>query len=322
MKNYSNICNSAKISQFAVSKTNNRMKVPPFLKKRDKVAIVAPAGSISKGMDDAVKLLQSWDLEVILGESIVSTFHQFAGDDKLRANDLQKMLDDDSIKAVFAARGGYGTVRIIDQLDFSNFVHKPKWVIGYSDITVLHCHIQALFGIATIHGQMPLTIPDATKISLETLRKALFGEDVSYSYKSRYANIDGSTEGLLVGGNLAILVSISGSVSEVDYTDKILFIEDVGEYYYSVDRMMRMLKRAGKLKNLKGLIVGGFTGMKDNEPGFGFSAQEIILDLVKEYNYPVATGFPAGHIDNNESLIFGKNVSLYIENELVTLTYL
>src|SRR5690606_33854540 len=152
-------CNSAKISQIAVSKTNIRMKVPPFLNKKDKVAIIAPAGSISNGVDDAIKLLQSWDLEVVVGESTSSSFHQFAGKDELRANDLQKMLDDRSIKAVFAARGGYGTVRIIDRIDFSTFATHPKWIIGFSDITVMHSHIQALFGIPTIHGQMPLTIP-------------------------------------------------------------------------------------------------------------------------------------------------------------------
>jgi len=298
------------------------MKVPPFLKKRDKIAIIAPAGNIPKGMEDAVKLLESWELEVVIGESVTSFFHQFAGDDQLRANDLQKMLDDKSIKAIFAARGGYGTVRIIDQLDFRQFENNPKWIIGFSDITVLHSHIHALFGIPTIHGQMPLTIPDATQSSLETLRKALFGEDISYGYESKYENIAGSTEGVLVGGNLAILVSISGSVSEYDYTEKILFIEDVGEYYYSVDRMIRMLKRAGKLERLKGLIIGGFTSLKDNETKFGFSAEEIILDVVKEYGYPVATGFPAGHIDNNYALIFGKLVALDVKEKLVTLNYL
>jgi len=298
------------------------MKVPPFLKKRDKIAIVAPAGNIPKSMADAIKLLESWELEVVIGESVTSFFHQFAGDDQLRTHDLQNLLDDKSIKAIFAARGGYGTVRIIDQLDFRHFEDNPKWIIGFSDITVLHSHIQAIFGIPTVHGQMPLTIPDATQASLETLRKALFGENISYEYKSKYENIAGFTEGVLVGGNLAILVSISGSVSEYDYTDKILFIEDVGEYYYSVDRMIRMLKRAGKLKRLKGLIIGGFTGLKDSETKFGFSAEEIILDVVKEYGYPVATGFPAGHIDNNYALIFGKLVALDVKEKLVTLNYL
>lgn len=298
------------------------MKVPPFLKKRDKIGIVAPAGNIPGGLGDAVKLLESWGLEVVIGKSVTSFFHQFAGDDKLRAHDLQNMLDDTSIKAVFAARGGYGTVRIIDQIDFSIFADHPKWIIGFSDITVLHSHVQALFGIATVHGQMPLTIPDATKTSLETLRKALFGEELSYQYTSRYENMDGYGEGILIGGNLSILLSISGSVSEVDYRGKILFIEDVGEYYYSIDRMLRMLKRAGKLKDLKGLIVGAFTALKDREPGFGFSVPDMVIDLVKEYDYPVATDFSAGHIDNNKTLIFGKAVTLRVQEKSVTLNYI
>ncbi|TCK82722.1 S66 peptidase family protein [Albibacterium bauzanense] len=298
------------------------MKVPPFLKKRDKIGIVAPAGNIPGGLDDAVKLLESWGLEVIIGKSVSSFFHQFAGNDELRANDLQHMLNDTSIKAVFAARGGYGMVRIIDKIDFSTFENNPKWIIGFSDITVLHSHVQALFGIATVHGQMPLTIPDATKTSLETLRKALFGEDISYQYTSRFENKAGYGEGILTGGNLSILLSISGSTSEVDYRGKILFIEDVGEYYYSIDRMLRMLKRAGKLKDLKGLIVGAFTALKDKEPGFGFSVPEMVIDLVKEYEYPVATDFPAGHIDNNKTLIFGKAVTLRVQEKSVTLNYI
>lgn len=297
------------------------MKVPEFLKKGDHVAIIAPASRIPNELNDAVTLLESWGLTVRVGESVSASFNQFAGKDETRAQDFQEMLDDESIKAIFAARGGYGTVRIIDDIDFSVFAEHPKWIVGFSDITVLHSHIQAQFGIPTIHGQMPLTIPDATKVSLETLRKALFGEELSYSYSSHLGNINGEGEGVLVGGNLAILVSVSGSISEMDYTDKILFIEDVGEYYYSVDRMMRMLKRAGKLKGLKGLIIGGFTGMKDNTPAFGFSAEEIIVDLVREYGYPVATDFPAGHIDNNKSIIFGKTVALRVEKKLVTLNY-
>lgn len=298
------------------------IKVPQFLKKGDKIGIVAPASCIPNSLEDAVNLLESWGLEVVLGETVSSSFHQFSGEDQLRANDFQRMLDDDSIKAIVAARGGYGSVRIIDQLDFSEFKKDPKWIVGFSDITVLHCHIQALFGIATIHAQMPLTIPDATKQSLETLRKALFGEMLFYSYKTELGNINGEAEGILVGGNLAILASVTGSVSEVDYAGKILFIEDVGEHYYAVDRMLRMLKRAGKLKDLKGLIIGGFTSMKDNQPGFGFSIEEIVFDLVREYGYPVATDFPAGHIDNNMALFFGKEVSLKVEDKQVQLDYL
>lgn len=298
------------------------MKVPEFLKKGDRVGIVAPASRIPNKLTDAIALLESWGLEVVLGESVVSSFHQFSADDQFRSLDLQRMLDDNSIKAIIAARGGYGTVRIIDKLDFSRFVLNPKWIVGFSDVTVLHSHIQALYGIPTIHGQMPLTIPDATKVSLDTLRRALFGERLSYSYKSKHETIDGEAEGILVGGNLAILVSIANSISEIDYKDKILFIEEVGEYYYAVDRMIWMLKRAGKLKDLKGIIVGSFTGMKDKSPGFGFSVPEIVFDLVREYGYPVATDFPAGHIENNKSIIFGKKVTLHVNEKSVILNYL
>jgi muramoyltetrapeptide carboxypeptidase len=232
------------------------------------------------------------------------------------------MLDDAAIKAIIAARGGYGTVRIIDQLDFTEFAKNPKWIVGFSDLTVLHCHIHAVLRIPTIHGQMPLTIPDATKESLHTLRQALFGEDLSYTYESTGENIEGEGEGILVGGNLAVLASISGSGSEIDYKEKILFIEDVGEYYYAVDRMMWMLKRAGKLKDLRGMVIGGFTAMKDKQPGFGFSVEQIVFDLVSEYGYPVATDFPAGHIDNNMSLILGKKVSLQVKRKSVRLDYI
>lgn len=297
------------------------MKVPPYLKKRDKIAIVAPAGRITKDLSDAVAIFENWGLEVVIGESVGSSFHQFAGDDDLRTKDFQRMLDDDSVKAIVAARGGYGTVRIIDELDFSGFEKNPKWLVGYSDITVLHSHIQALFGIPTIHGQMPVTIPDATTLSLETLRKALFGEEFDYSYMASSQSRSGEAEGILIGGNLALLVATAGSVSEPDYKDKILFIEDVSEYYYSVDRMMRMLHRAGRLRDLRGLIIGGFTSLKDDDPAFGFTALQIIMDVVKEYRYPVATDFPAGHIENNQALIFGKRVSLSVQNQNIYLKY-
>lgn len=298
------------------------MKVPPFLKKGDKVAIVAPASTIPKPINDAVALLEQWGLKVIIGESVDSVFHQFAGEPHLRTKDFQRMLDDDSIKAIIAARGGYGTVQIIDQLDFSEFEKNPKWIIGFSDITVLHSHIQSLYAISTIHGQMPMNIPEASIESLETLRKALFGGNLSYSYSTIFKNISGEGEGILIGGNLAILVSIAGSVSEVDYNGKILFIEEVGEYYYAVDRMLRMLKRAGKLKDLKGLIVGGFTEMKDKQVSYGFTVQQLIQDLVEEYNYPVAMDFPAGHIDNNNALVLGKKVQLRVNDDSVELNYM
>jgi muramoyltetrapeptide carboxypeptidase len=272
-------------------------------------------------MDDAVALLQSWGLEVVLGQTVTASHHQFAGDDDLRTHDLQQYINDDSIKAIFAARGGYGTVRIIDRVDFSRLATHPKWVIGFSDITVLHAHLYTNFNLQTIHGQMPINIPDATATSVETLRKALFGEKLTYELTPHPINRTGHVEGVLVGGNLSILISIAGSVSDLDYTGKILFIEDVGEYLYSVDRMMYHLKRAGKLQKLAGLIAGGFTGLQDNDIPFGQTAQEIIMAAVQEYDYPVCFDFPAGHVSDNWAMVMGKELLLDVQEEKILIKY-
>ena len=292
--------------------------IPPSLKKGDKIAITCPAKKLPNPMTDAVKLLQSWGLEVVLGETIDASWHQFAGDDKLRARDLQRFIDDDSIKAIIAARGGYGTVRMIDKVDFSRFAQNPKWLVGFSDITVLHTHLFSNYNAQTIHGQMPVNIPDASARSLETLRKALFGEKLSYQFTSHELNRSGEGSGVLVGGNLSLLIAVSGSVSDLDYTGKILFIEDVGEYLYAIDRMMRNLKRAGKLQHLAGLIVGSFSDVKDNDIPFGQTVPEIIMEVVKEYNYPVCFDFPAGHVPDNCSLILGKTLNLSVKDEEVS----
>jgi muramoyltetrapeptide carboxypeptidase len=291
--------------------------LPDFLKKGDKIAITCPAKKLPNPMTDAVKLLQSWGLEVILGETVNASYHQFAGDDDLRAKDLQRFIDDDSIKAIIAARGGYGTIRMIDKINFSRFAQNPKWLVGFSDITLLHTHLFANYNAQTIHGQMPINIPDASSHSLETLRKALFGEELSYQFASHALNRSGSSSGILVGGNLSLLIAASGSVSDLDYTNKILFIEDVGEYLYSIDRMLRNLKRARKLQQLAGLIVGAFTDVKDNDIPFGQTVPEIIMEVVKEYNYPVCFDFPAGHIPDNCSMIFGKTLNLSVNTEHV-----
>jgi len=284
----------------------------PHLKKGDKIAITCPAKKLPKPMDDAVALLKSWGLEVVIGETVNASYHQFAGDDELRASDLQRFIDDDSIKAIVAARGGYGTVRIIDKIDFSRFASHPKWIVGFSDITVLHSHLFANCQAQTIHGQMPVNIPDASKYSLDTLRKALFGEELSYRFNSHDLNRAGKAAAVLIGGNLSLLVAVLGSASDYNYDGKILFIEDVGEYLYSIDRMIRALDRAGKLKKLAGLIVGGFTDMKDNDIPFGQTVPEIIMEVVKNYNYPVCFDFPAGHIPDNHSLILGRKINLSI----------
>ncbi|HWZ17050.1 MAG TPA: LD-carboxypeptidase [Mucilaginibacter sp.] len=290
--------------------------IPPYLKKGDKIAITCPAKKLPSPMTDAITLLQSWGLEVVLGETVEASYHQFAGDDDLRAKDMQRFIDDDSIKAIIAARGGYGTIRMIDRVDFSRFAQNPKWLVGFSDITLLHTHLFTIYGAQSIHGQMPVNIPDASVASLETLRKALFGEDLSYQFNSHTLNRSGEGNGILVGGNLSLLVAASGSVSDLDYSGKILFIEDVGEYLYAIDRMVHTLKRAGKLGRLAGLIVGSFTDVKDNGIPFGQTVPEIIIEAVKEYKYPVCFDFPAGHIPDNCSLVLGARVNLSVNDNV------
>lgn len=304
-----------------MTKEIHRYISPAYLQQGDTVAITCPAKKLPRDIEDAVNLLKSWGLNVILGETVHASWHQFAGSDDLRTSDFQRFLNDSSIKAIFAARGGYGTIRIIDRLDFSSFRNHPKWIIGFSDITILHSHIQSLYKTETIHGQMPLTIREGSEISLETLRMALFNEEINYHYNSQDPNRSGEAEGLLIGGNLSLLVMMTGSVSEQDFSGKILFLEDVGEFLYSIDRMMWNLKRAGKLANLKGLIIGGFTEIKDNDIPFGQKAEQIIMEHVKEYDFPVCFNFPAGHIQDNRALIFGRMSKLKVEGQKVSLTY-
>jgi muramoyltetrapeptide carboxypeptidase len=298
------------------------IKQPPYLKKGDKIAIVCPAKKLKKSIAPALALLEEWGLQICIGKSVNAAYHQFAGDDALRAADMQDYLDDPQIKAIICGRGGYGTIRMIDLLDFTVFKEHPKWVVGFSDITVLLSHTFAALQTQSIHGQMPGTFEDATPGSLESLRKALFGEEQSYRVTSNSPNRSGDTEGILIGGNLSILMAMEGSASEMDYTDKILFLEDVGEYEYSIDRMMRQLKRSGKLAKLKGLIIGAFNEIKTEDIPFGQTAEEIILEVVQEYSYPVYFGFPAGHIDDNRALIFGREASLKVDSSYTTLTYL
>ncbi|RYE19507.1 MAG: LD-carboxypeptidase, partial [Sphingobacteriales bacterium] len=212
---------------------------PPYLKKGDKVAITCPAKKLPKPMTDAINLLQSWGLEVVLGDTIEASYHQFSGDDTLRTKDMQRFVDDDSVKAIIAARGGYGTIRIIDHVNFDRLAKNPKWVVGFSDITLLHAHLYANYGLQSIHGQMPMNIPDASAKSIRTLHSALFGGELSYDFASHGINRSGEGTGTLIGGNLSLLVAILNSVSDFDYSGKVLFIEDVGEYLYSVDRLIR-----------------------------------------------------------------------------------
>ncbi|TSA28864.1 MAG: LD-carboxypeptidase [Bacteroidetes bacterium] len=295
------------------------MTQPPFLRKGDKVAIVSPARSITfEEVFPAMKLFQKWGLEVVLGTHVFGKHHQFSGTDDQRRQDLQQMLDDPSIRAVIASRGGYGTVRIIDRIDFKQFSQQPKWIVGYSDITVLHSHIHRYLGVQTLHATMPYNIKEqnTNEVAIESLRKALFGEKISYSKHITFWDRTGLTEGELVGGNLSIFCNLAGTLSDIDTKGKILLLEDVDEYLYHLDRMMVNLKRSDRLKELKGLIVGGLTDMKDNEVPFGKSAQEIIREAVKEYTYPVCFDFPAGHEKMNVALYLGRRAKLMVDKEV------
>jgi len=298
------------------------IKQPPYLKKGDKIAIVCPAKKLPKPIDKGIEILQSWGLEVVLGETVAASHHQFSGTDELRAQDIQRFLDDSDIKAIIAGRGGYGTIRIIDELDFTAFKQNPKWLVGFSDITILLSHVFANLNTQSIHGQMPYTFEDSTPEALESLKKALFGENDTYAYVSEFACREGMAEGVLVGGNLTLLLAIEGSASEIDFDGKILFIEDVGEHEYSIDRMMRTLKRKGKLAKLKGLVVGAFNELGEESIYFGQSPEEVIWYLVKEYNYPVAFRFPSGHIADNRAMVLGKTVVLKVSNNNVEFKYI
>ena len=286
---------------------------PSYLKKGDTIMIVAPAGFVpdSTEINPGIELAKSWGLEVIVGKNAFKKHNHFAGTDEERQTDLQLALDDKKIKAIWCSRGGYGTVRIIDQLDFTAFEKNPKWVIGFSDITTLHTTIHNL-GITTIHATMPGGMKRASDEAKQTLYKALFGYSYGLEIASNPLNKKGSAKGVLIGGNLSIVNSMIGSVSEVNTNGKILFIEDVGEDLYRVDRMMYTLKRTGALKNLKGLIVGDFDYNIEKDTLFGGTHREIILNAVKEYHYPVIFDFPAGHIRDNRALIFGKEITIEV----------
>jgi muramoyltetrapeptide carboxypeptidase len=286
------------------------VKIPPYLKKGDTIGILATARKVgSESLEPAIKLLKSWGLNVVTGKTIGLDNNQLAGADWQRATDLQQMLDNPSIKGVWAAKGGYGTVRIIDRLDFTKFRQKPKWLIGFSDFTVLHSHVNNL-DIATLHALVSISVARATPEAIESFRKALFGEKLSYAIGPHAFNKPGKATGELVGGNLSVLYSIMGSESEADYKGKIIFIEDLDEYLYHIDRMMMNLKRNGYFKDVKGIIIGGMTKMRDNDIPWGHDAMQIIQDITKEYNIPICFNFPAGHIQDNRALVFGKQVTL------------
>lgn len=290
-----------------------KMITPPYLKKGDTIAIVATARkNIDDNLKPAISWLKNWGIEVVIGSTIGLENNQLAGTDEQRAADFQAQLDNPNIKAIWCVRGGYGTVRMIDLLDFTKFKQSPKWIVGFSDVTVLHSHLNTM-GYQSIHGIMPVS-SKASEQAKETLRKALFGEHLEYTVPCENMNRLGTAKGELVGGNLSILYSLFGSPSAIDCSDKILFIEDLDEYLYHIDRMMMNLKRNGCLESLKGIIVGGMTKMNDNEVPWGKNALEIIDDVTKKYNIPIIYNFPAGHMADNRALIFGKQVSMEVND--------
>ena len=294
---------------------------PKYLEQKDTVAIVSTARKISlEEIKPTIELLESWNLNVKIGKTIGLKNNQFAGIDEDRIKDFQEMLDDNKVKAIWCARGGYGTVRIIDALNFSNFKKNTKWIIGYSDVTALHNHIHNL-GFETLHATMPVDIGKNTLEALKSLKKALFGDNLSYSINSDKLNKLGIAKGKLVGGNLSMLYSLLGSETTINTDGKILFLEDLDEYLYHIDRMMQNLKRNGYFNNLNGLIIGSMSDMNDNTIPFGKTAQEIVLDVCNEYDFPICFNFPAGHIDDNRALILGRVVELKVESKTCSVTF-
>lgn len=295
---------------------------PPPLQKGDKVAIIATARSISKeNLQPAVKLLKSWNLQPVLGSSIGLQHNQFAGTDKERAADLQHQINDIDINAIWCAKGGYGSIRILDLVDFSMLNTHPKWIIGYSDVTAIHLHLQSL-GIASLHAQMASGIESKSASTSEELKNVVFENKLQIEYASTHPNqVNGEVKGEVLGGNLSVLYSAIGSKSMPSFKNKILFIEDLDEYLYHIDRMMQNLKRSGLMSEISGLIVGGMSDMNDNSVAFGKTAEEIIYEAVKDLNIPVAFNFPAGHLETNLPIIFGKSAHLSVTSERVQLTY-
>ena len=291
------------------------MITPPYLKEGDTVGIVAPARKVSPSEVEAfLNVLESWGLKWKTGRHLFGKHFVFSGTDDERASDLQTMIDDTEVRAIFCARGGYGSVRTLQQVDFSSFEKDPKWLIGYSDITVFHSYINKFTGVETLHGMMPFNFARETDAdSVDSLKKVLFGHAPEYEFPTHELNIEGEAEGELVGGNLALLCSLNGTILFPDMKNKILFIEEVDEYLYNIDRMFMNLSLSGTFNRVKALVIGDFTGIKDNEDPFGKDIYEIISEITDHYNIPVCFNFPAGHDLKNKTLIFGRKVLLRVE---------
>lgn len=306
--------------------TNNKLIRPAYLKAGDTVAIVAPSGILKnreREIDQADSLLKSWDLNVIVGKHVFSKADHFAGTDEERCQDIQNMMDNPKVSAIWCARGGYGTVRILDKLDYTKFRENPKWIIGYSDITALHNQLHNQ-GFESLHAIMCVSLTqDITEVqeSVDTFKAALFGNPTSYVLEGSKYNKEGETSGQLVGGNLTMLHTMLGSDTSIDTKGKILFIEEIGEYKYHIDRMLQSMKRAGYFNNLNGLVVGDMSKLRKNTTLWGASIEQLILDALEDYNFPIAFNMPAGHEDDNRALVLGREVELKVGKEKSSLQF-
>lgn len=291
---------------------------PPPLVSGDVIRIVSTARFITPAeLEPAVAIFKSWGFSVEFADGLFASENQFAGSDHSRAADFNTALTDPKVKAIFCARGGYGSVRMVDRVNWELLRSQPKWIFGYSDVTVLHSHLNAQLNLLSCHSSMPINFATNTESSLNSIKSVLAGGYPEYNFPRHKLNRPGTASGELVGGNLSVLYSLLGSASDITTRGKILFLEDLDEYLYHIDRMLQNLKRCGKLEDLAGLAIGGFTDMRDNAIPFGHTAEEIIADIVSEYDYPVAFNVPAGHIKNNCALIMGAMTELHAGAESV-----
>ena len=309
---------------FSAVLKNIMVKIPPYLKKGDTIGITCPAGYMAAAKaQTCINTLQNWGFEVMVGKTLGSrSKNYFSGTDEDRRDELQAMLDDKNINAILFGRGGYGLGRIIDGLDFTRFKKQPKWLIGFSDITILHCHLNRRLKVAAIHAPMAAAFNDGGYKNefVQSLYKAMIGKKARYKSAAHPFNRQGSATAELVGGNLSLLAHLTGTPSDISTNNKILFIEDTGEYIYNIDRMLYQLKRSGKLIQLAGLIVGGFTEIKDTERPFGKTVYELINEITREYDYPVCFGFPVSHEKENYALKVGVHYQLQVGKKTVRLT--
>ena len=300
-----------------------RMITPKYLKPGDTVGIIAPARKTGEaGISSFIRKCEEWGLRCKTGKHLFGSYHQFSGTDDERASDLQEMIDDDTVRAVICARGGYGSLRTLLRTDFTKMARNPKWIAGFSDITVFHAYVNKFLGIETLHSIMPVNFEEpCDEESAETLRKALFGEKLEYRFPSHPLNALGDAKGELTGGNLSILLSLNGTTFFPDMRNRILFIEDVDEYLYHIDRMMLNLMQSGVFNRIRALVAGSFAKMNDNAIPFGKNAEEIIAEITQKFRIPVCFNFPAGHQLKNKTLILGREIRLRVNEGTCSLMF-